>query len=77
MDNLPKDIVKLIKSYVFANCERCKNLFNVKYNNVNITTVYAKEFFNDDFPFPRIFKSYKYICNKCIDELKGEDIKRI
>lgn len=77
MDNLPKDIVKLIKSYVFANCERCINLFNVKYSNVNITTVYAKEFFNDDFPFPRIFKSYKYICNKCIDELKGEDIKRI
>lgn len=77
MDNLPSDIIQLIKSYVFANCERCINLFNVKYSNVNITTVYAKEFFNDDFPFPRIFKSYKYICNKCIDELKGEDIKRI
>lgn len=77
MDNLPKDIVKLIKSYVFTNCERCKNLFNVNYGNLNITTVYAREFFNDDYPFPRIFKTYKYICNKCIDNLKDENIKII
>lgn len=74
---LPSEINNLIKEYIYVNCEECNIKFNVDKKNCNITMIYSNEIFNDDFPFPRIYKSFKYICNNCIQKLKAQNIKTV
>ena len=71
----PREIVRLIKSYIYVNCGECKLECIYSEGLTDITTIYYRAIFNDDFPFPRIYKSYKFICNKCLDNLKKEYIK--
>lgn len=69
MNSLPKEIVLNIKEYLITKCYECNNNFYVHSLEHDITTIYYKAIFDDDFPFPRIHKTYKYICQKCIKDL--------
>lgn len=71
MNNLPKEINQIINEYLLADCQEChRKVLNFK---KNITTVY-NVYFDDDFPFPRIHKSYDYLCLDCIEKLQKERI---
>ena len=74
MEKLPLELVIYIKKFVFIKCCECKN--EIIDNNIlkNVTTTYYKNIFDDDYPFPRIHKTYKYLCNKCVLDLKKEKI---
>lgn len=75
LDKLPLEIVDNIKTFIFTQCNECKKqlIYDEMLNNV--TTVYYRSIFDDDFPFPRFHKIYKNICNSCIYNLKKEHIK--
>jgi hypothetical protein len=75
LDYLPIDIKRHIKSYLFFKCDECENEFVEQEGKKNATTIYYRAIFDDDFPFPRIYKSYKFICIHCIDNLKKDYIK--
>ena len=68
--NLPKELILKIKEYLIAKCNECNNNFPVYDLEYDITTIYYKAIFDDDFPFPRIHKTYKFLCKKCIIDLK-------
>ena len=69
MNNLPKEIILNIKKYLFSMCEECNKEYYSNDLECNVTTIYYKAIFDDDFPFPRIYKTYKYICKNCIIDL--------
>lgn len=71
---IPDDVVFQIKSFVFVKCDECKKEKTPKETLQNITTTYYRSIFDDDFPFPRIYKTYKYICKNCIKNLKKNNI---
>jgi len=71
----PREIVWVIKSYIYVNCGECKKECIENEGIKDVTTIYYRAIFNDDFPFPRIYKSYKFICNDCLIKLKKEFIK--
>ena len=72
MNELPDDIIFNIKDFLFEMCLECNNKCYIDNLRKNITTTYYKDIFNDDFPFPRIHKTYKFICNRCISNLKKQ-----
>ena len=69
MDNLSYDLINYIKGYLFTNCGECMKEKCINDMDYDVTTIYYKAIFDDDFPFPRIYKSYKYLCKSCINEL--------
>jgi len=69
MNNLPNELIINIKRFLFMNCGECMKEQCINDMESNVTTIYYKAIFDDDFPFPRIYKSYKYLCNNCINEL--------
>jgi hypothetical protein len=69
MNNLSNDLIIYIKKFLFTKCDECMKERCITEMESNITTIYYKAIFDDDFPFPRIYKSYKYLCNNCIKEL--------
>jgi hypothetical protein len=69
MENISNDLIRYIKSYLYAPCGECNKEYLTNELDHNVTTVYYRAYFDDDFPFPRIYKSYKYLCKKCIKEL--------
>lgn len=75
--SLPDELKSKILKYIFINCDECNN--NVLYNKdkvfTDVTTTYYRSLFDDNFPFPRIHKCYKYICVDCINKLKQQYIK--
>jgi len=73
--SLPDELKRKIVKYILINCDECNK--EVLYNNVltNVTTTYYKSIFDDNFPFPRIYKCYNYICFDCINKLKEQYIK--
>ena len=75
LKNCPIEIVRLIKSYIYVNCGECGKECISSDGLTNTTTIYYRAIFDDNFPFPRIYKSYSFICYKCLDKLKDEYIK--
>tara|TARA_B100000927_G_C16280804_1_gene395445 strand:- start:346 stop:597 length:252 start_codon:yes stop_codon:yes gene_type:complete len=73
--NLPNEIKLHIINYILVKCDECKN--ERKYDEIkrDVTTIYYKAIFDDDFPFPRFYKSYNFLCINCINNLKKEYIK--
>ena len=69
MNHLSNDLLRYIKSYLFTNCGECNKEHIAHDMDHDVTTIYYKAIFDDDFPFPRIYKSYKYLCKNCIREL--------
>lgn len=69
MEILSKDVLLYIKSYLFTKCGECNIEHIADEMDHDVTTIYYKAIFDDDFPFPRIYKSYKYLCKNCIKEL--------
>jgi hypothetical protein len=69
LSKLPKDIIHHIQNYLFEKCNECNKEYIAHEMDYDVTTIYYKAMFDDDFPFPRIYKSYKYLCKKCIKEL--------
>tara|TARA_B100001093_G_C26066531_1_gene692723 strand:+ start:36 stop:275 length:240 start_codon:yes stop_codon:yes gene_type:complete len=69
MNTLSNDLIIYIKGFLFTKCGECMKERYVNEMEYNVTTIYYKAIFDDDFPFPRIYKSYKYLCNNCINEL--------
>jgi hypothetical protein len=77
LKKLPNEIVNYIESYVYINCEECRKKYVESEGRKDITTIYYRAIFDDDFPFPRIYKYHKFICNYCLCKLKEEYIKPI
>ena len=73
--NLPNEIKLYIINFLLIKCDECKN--EIKYDKIkrNVTTIYYRAIFEDDFPFPRFHKTYNFICIDCINNLKEEYIK--
>jgi len=69
------DLVRTIKSYIYVKCSECEE--EHLHNDVlfNVTTIYYRAIFDDDFPFPRIYKTHPVLCKNCIEKLKKEFIK--
>lgn len=75
LDRFPFEIKDCIKSFLFIKCDECKLEFVEQEGKKHATTIYYRAIFDDDFPFPRIYKTYRFICNDCIDHLKKDYIK--
>jgi len=72
---LPDEVIRHIQKYLYKKCGECKNNVIADLGQQNVTTQYYRDIFNDDFPFPRIHKTYDFICNHCIEQLKKDFIK--
>ncbi len=72
---LPDEIIRHIKKYLYKKCGECKNNVIAVLGQFNVTTQYYRAIFNDDYPFPRIHKTYDFICNHCITQLNHNFIK--
>lgn len=69
MNNLSNDLILYIKEFLYTKCGECMKDICINEMDRNVTTIYYKAIFDDDFPFPRIYKSYKFLCKNCIKEL--------
>ena len=72
---LPDEIIRHIKKYLYKKCGECNNNVIAILGQFNVTMQYYRAIFNDDFPFPRIHKTYDFICNNCITQLNLNFIK--
>ena len=70
IENLPEELILNIRNFLFIKCEECNNIYTLDEIEKDVTLTYYKNIFDDDFPFPRIYKSYKYLCKKCIIDFK-------
>lgn len=70
MESLPNELKLYIKEYLFTNCTRCNNYFCINDLKNDLTTIHYIPIFDDNFVFPNIYNNYKYLCIKCIKELK-------
>ena len=75
MDNFPKEIVKHIFEFYYVKCQECNKIIEFDKIQKNVTTIYYRAIFEDDYPFPRIYKHFDYICLQCVEDLKEEYIK--
>jgi hypothetical protein len=75
LNRFPFEIKHYIKSFIFIKCDECCLEFVEQEGKKDATTIYYRAIFDDNFPFPRIYKSYRFICCGCIDKLKQEFIK--
>jgi hypothetical protein len=75
LNPLPDEIIRHIQKYLYKKCGECKNNVIADLGQLDITTIYYRAIFDDNFPFPRIHKTYDFICNQCIKQLKNEYIK--
>jgi hypothetical protein len=75
LKSVSPDIVRKIKSYIFVKCSECDNEHLQDDVLFKVTTIYYREIFNDDFPFPRIYKTHPVLCKNCTEKLKKEFIK--
>jgi hypothetical protein len=75
LKSIASDIIQIIKSYIYVQCSECEVDHLQDDVLFNTTTIYYREIFNDDFPFPRIYKTHPVLCKNCIENLKKEFIK--
>ena len=75
IENLPKELVLNIKEYLFVKCDECNKENIINELDYDVTTIYYNNVFNDDFPFPRIYKSFDYVCKKCLKDLNEKLIR--
>tara|TARA_B100000886_G_scaffold71038_2_gene45198 strand:+ start:17010 stop:17252 length:243 start_codon:yes stop_codon:yes gene_type:complete len=68
--NLPQELILSIRDFLFVECEECNKIYTLNEVEKDITMTYYKAIFDDDYPFPRIYKSFKYLCKKCIIDFK-------
>ena len=54
LKSISSDIDQIIKSHIYVKCSECDKEQLQQDVLFNITTIYYREMFNDDFPFPRI-----------------------
>jgi len=72
---LPNEIVRYIQQYLYVKCDECDQYELPSSGLSNVTTIYYRAIFNDDFTFPRIYKTHPVLCKNCIEKLKKEFIK--
>jgi len=75
LTTLPDEIIRHIQKYLYKKCGECKNNVITALGQFDVTTQYYRAIFNDDYPFPRIHKTYDFICNNCITQLNLNFIK--
>lgn len=75
MIRLPNEIIQHVFKFYYTKCQECNKMIEFDKIKKNVTTIYYKAMFEDDYPFPRIHNHFDYICIKCIDDLKEEYIK--
>ena len=75
LKSISSDIDQIIKSHIYVKCCECDKEQLQEDVLFNVTTIYYREMFNDDFPFPRIYKTHPILCKNCIEKLKKEFIK--
>ena len=75
IENLPEELVLNIKEYLFIKCDECNKENTINEVDYDVTTIYYNNVFNDDFPFPRIYKSFNYVCKKCLKDLNEKLIR--
>ena len=75
LKSIAYDLVRTIKSYIYVKCSECENEHLQDDVLFNVTTIYYRSIFDDDFPFPRIYKTHPVLCKICIKNLKKEFIK--
>ena len=75
IEKLPEELVLNIKEYLFVKCDECNKENIIHDVECNVTTTYYNNVFNDDFPFPRLYKSFDYVCKKCLKDLNEKLIR--
>lgn len=75
MVGLPNEIINYIFDFYYTKCQECHKKISFDKIQKNVTTIYYRAIFDDDYPFPRIYKHFDYVCLNCLEEFREEYIK--
>lgn len=73
-NKLPLDICMYIDSFIFANCDKCLQIYHFTKLHHKCNIFKYKNIFQDDYDFNEEVERFNIICKNCIKNYKSTNI---